>query len=65
MDVYCPTMFNVNRQPQNNVRVSRFDSHVQAWRAREIEKFWLQAILDDRVETAVPPQNLWIQSHDR
>jgi hypothetical protein len=65
MGVYGLTMFNTNRLLLNSVRVNRFDSHVQAWRVREIEKFWLQAVLDDRVEAAVPPQNLWTPSHDR
>jgi hypothetical protein len=38
---------------------AQLDGHMKAWRTRQIETFWLQAVLDDRAETALASPHLW------
>lgn len=41
--------------------IARFDDHVQAWRNRETEKFWLQTVMEDRAESAQLPAHLRVR----
>ncbi len=52
-------MLNKNIVTENVGKLPQFDGHVQAWKAAKIEEFWLQAVSDDRAETALPPPELW------
>jgi hypothetical protein len=43
---------------------TRLDAHVHAWRPARLEEFWMQAILDDRADTALPPKDWWTGGDD-
>lgn len=55
-------MSNIDRtSPTPSDIVGRFDHHVQVFKARlpeTLEEFWLQTVLEDRAESAVPPPAL-------